>query len=690
MSEGSKFGPQGPSSDSLQEATEYEGNDPLVGSLIGKYQVRERVARGGTATVYKAFDTVLKRDVAFKILHQHLESRSEVVERFRVEAQTVASLRHPNILNVIDFFNYEGRSVLVAEFMPGITLSHLIRDLRRIPENFVLMLGAEILRGLKEAHARGFTHRDIKPANILLHPELGVKISDFGLAKLVNADDGLTKEGVFVGTPSFSSPEQIEGKKVDHRTDIFSLGLCLYMMATGRHAFKQKGDSTTTVWFKIVRGKFQGIREIDFGLSQDLEKILSKALQVDREKRYSSANDMLQDVMALLKKRGEGEYADNLKKYLVEPFAAEAEKKAAVKRYAKQALILSSVAVLVLAAFVLAWDEAWFARQFETESPSTEMTRSDASDLEQRSGSPEEELESQAQRSQAPGGSSAGVGAKGLAVLEISRSSQLVYESGDESYALRFRWAGARGPFSLMDIERGRSLVSGQFEDRIFDWDAWLSGEFEWQSPEASGNLRILSWDEFRDENPVTKRDIPVSSNFAEVEIQLNPWNQQLRLTWEAGPGADSYRVEVAEDEHFQSIIFSGVVPQRFVQVDRLWDENTQVFWRVQYLDAARNVFYIQPVRQLNLSVRLSSNHFDILEPRAFQRLESPVFIRAVSPAQSEVYCGDQSIDASNWPRLERRLGFLEGRVPVTGNRVVCLLRGSERDEYFSLPLRIF
>jgi serine/threonine-protein kinase len=152
------------------------------------------VAKGGTATVYRALDTVLNRDVAVKILHEHLGGKREVVTRFKNEAQVIAQLRHANILTVFDFLEHQGRAVLVVEFMPGVTLSTLVKMASKIPEDFVLMIGLEILQGLRLAHQKGITHRDIKPANILVHPDLGIKISDFGLAKLINSDDDEQKQ----------------------------------------------------------------------------------------------------------------------------------------------------------------------------------------------------------------------------------------------------------------------------------------------------------------------------------------------------------------------------------------------------------------------------------------------------------------------------------------------------------------
>lgn len=697
MSNFSKSGPPDVSTGIGHEATEYQGNDPLVGQRIGKYKIVERIAKGGTATVYKAMDEVLKREVAFKILHQHLESRSDVVERFRVEAQTVASLRHPNILNVYDFFNHEGRSILVAEFMPGYTLSHLIKKFRRLPEDYVLMIGAEILQGLREAHARGFTHRDIKPANILMHSDLGVKISDFGLAKLINSDDGLTKEGVFVGTPSFSSPEQIEGKKIDHRTDLFSLGLSLYIMATGHHAFKQKGDSTTTVWFKIVRGEFQGVREIDRDLSADFDRVLERALKVDPDKRYSSADEMLQEVVRLLRKRGKTPYQDDLKKYLKEPFGRK-EAVARLNSRGRQRLWagLGVAGVLALGSFLfLQFEDQWRESLSEEEAllqePVPDSSTSELlEDPEPEPKAGEVESPPRPVRDTAPARSRStqmASGKKSGAFVSMPSASRIIFEEGDQSFNWRFTWKAASQNFELRDQIRSQVVAGGKFAEAVFDWADWSAGEYQWTAGSVTEEFELISSETYREQNRFTKRDLPVSSTFEEVDLQINPWQQQIRLTWESGPGADSYRVEIADDEEFKEIVFSGVVSQRFVQVDRLWDQEKSLYWRVQYLDASRNVFFIDPVRKINLRLRASANYFEVLEPRPYQKLSQPLFVRALAPTGTEIKCADSVEALKTALALKSRLGFQEAELSLTNARLICQSSAESR-EIFVLPLR--
>jgi len=301
--------------------------DPLAGVHIGKYTVIEKIGEGGTAIVYRGVDTVLHRDVAIKVLHSHLVGEENIGKRFEKEARIIAQIRNANILEVYDFLEHEGKEVVVVEYMPGSNCSDLLRLDRKIPEVYVVMIALEILKGLKAAHKKGVIHRDIKPANILLNPEYGVKISDFGLAKRTEQDDGLTKDGMFIGTPSFASPEQIEGKKLDTKTDIFSLGVMLYIMATKTHPFKERGDSVTTVWFKISQGKFTSARHRESKLSEEFDHVIAKALTINAQARYQTAEQMMNDLEPILRVKGLFPYEQALHDFLEDPENAKIKSK---------------------------------------------------------------------------------------------------------------------------------------------------------------------------------------------------------------------------------------------------------------------------------------------------------------------------------------------------------------------------
>lgn len=295
----------------------------LVDQTIGKYKIIEQISKGGTATVFRAKDTVLERDVAFKILHTHLEESENILDRFKQEARMIAQLDHPNIVNVFDFFEHEGRAVVIMELIEGDTLSSLVRLPYAIPENYVMMIASELLKGLREAHRKGIVHRDIKPANILISPSKGIKLSDFGLAKLQESEVGLTQTGMYVGTPSFSSPEQIQGLPLDQRSDIFSLGLTLFVLAKKAHAFKEKGDSKDTIARKIVEGEMNPrLNVMNFPLSPEVEAILNRAIQVDPMARYKSCDEMMKEIEHLIREKSIWPYDEKLNEFLIDPEAA--------------------------------------------------------------------------------------------------------------------------------------------------------------------------------------------------------------------------------------------------------------------------------------------------------------------------------------------------------------------------------
>jgi len=700
--------PQDQSLDISLEVTEAEGTDPWIGKQIGKYSVVSRVARGGTATVYRAHDTTLNREVAIKVLHEHLESRPEVVERFKNEARVIASLRHPNIVSVYDFLTQDNHSVLVVEYVPGITLSELIKRYRKIPENFVLMIGLEILQGLKNAHEKGITHRDIKPANILLHPELGVKISDFGLAKLLHSDDGLTKDGIFIGTPSFSSPEQIEGKAIDHRSDLFSLGLSMYMLATGSHAFKRKGDTTTTVWFKIVRGKFQGVRELDPSISADFEKILDRCLQVDLNKRYANAKQIIDDFVAILKKRKIYPYAEQLREFLEQPYGSGSPRASVFKRYSwlrRLGLVLVPVVVLAgLGIFYRHSIENWFSKN-QAPTPASETGKANVppppSAVNEKkvptalSLSHHKVKVSPKPVSPKPASKpKISTGERNFPAIKILPHMDLVTQSLDSGYSLRFSWKGANQVFILANNPYFHpSLVESKFSDGIYDWLEWGSGKYYWQAGVKKSELDIEDFDSYRSRTKLRKRNMLVSSEFNDVDLQLNPWTQQIKLSWDNGPNADSYRIEVASDRNFQKIIFSENALTKSAVVERLWDHNQEIYWKVSYLDSNRNVFLVDPIRRIYLKLIISAPSFDILEPRLSQRVKkrTSIPIRGVGPRGGKFRCAGMSESSlpKNWVSLKMSKGFYKGSLRIQSNRLVCEGRIKNSITQFVLPLEL-
>src|SRR6266576_347807 len=218
-----------------------------VGTLLsGRYRLDAQVGAGGMSTVYKAFDTVLERPVAIKLMHREIASDSDQLERFRREARSVAQLNHPHIVTVIDAGEDAGTPFIVFEYVEGETLKERIRRFGRLPIPEAIAYAIEIARALGAAHERGIVHRDIKPQNVLIDPEGSAKVTDFGIARSL-ADEGLTADGRVLGTTDYVSPEQALGHPVTGQSDIYSLGIVLFEMLTGDVPFKADSQDVLAI-----------------------------------------------------------------------------------------------------------------------------------------------------------------------------------------------------------------------------------------------------------------------------------------------------------------------------------------------------------------------------------------------------------------------------------------------------------
>ncbi len=668
------------------EPTLIEVEDPLVGKTVGRYQILEYVAKGGTGTVYRALDTVLNREVAVKLLHEHLESKREIGERFKKEAMLIAQMRHPNILTVFDLLDYQGRAALVVEFMPGITLSTLIKQTERVPEDYVFMLASEILQGLKAAHEKGIIHRDIKPANVLLHPDLGVKISDFGLAKVVTHDDGLTKQGIFVGTPSFSSPEQIEGRAVDQRTDIFSLGLTLYILATRAHAFKQKGDSTTTVWFKIVKGKFEAARNIDPTLSPDFERIINKALQVDTAKRYANATAMLADVEEVLKKRGLAPYASKLRDYLKSPEKFLQPSGPAVKATTFGRLMMGVGVVIALGLGALWWMKEDTLKNLEqasetevatptptmdpqveksVEEPAVPVVEPEVAETDATDPVPEA-VPVPAPTKPNPKVTSVPkiVDVPVPTALNLPKRAVVIAESLKNVPGYRWSW-NQPAKFDLATNAQFKNpVVTSAKQVQAREIGTLGLGKYFWRAGAESGSLVIQTSSDYKKISWPTRRAVTVLSRFDDVELQINPWNQELRLDWSAGPSAGSFKLEVATDESFKNLLFSGSLVEKSYKIQRQWTKNQSVYWRVSYQDEKGNVFLVDPIRKINLKVEGHLGVFSVLEAQGAP--SANLSVSATGNGSQAVKCGTigKSGMMLKWTELKRGSTSYSGSIP--------------------------
>ena len=273
------------------------------GSRLGSYEVLGSLGSGGMGEVYRAKDGRLSREVALKVLPVEVSSDPESRARFEREARVLATLNHPNIVTVYAVEDFDGRQVIAMELVQGRSLRDLI-PADGLPLERVLGLGAQIAAAVAAAHRHGIVHRDLKPANVMVAPQDHVKVLDFGLAKFregqsVGADTILptkeiTDQGRIMGTVSYMSPEQAEGRQVDERSDVFSLGVLLYEMASGERPFK--GDTSLSVLSAILRDTPRPITEIKPTLPRDLARIVRRCLVKDADERYQSAADVKNDL----------------------------------------------------------------------------------------------------------------------------------------------------------------------------------------------------------------------------------------------------------------------------------------------------------------------------------------------------------------------------------------------------------
>lgn len=275
-------------------------------TLSGRYRIEALLGQGGMSAVYKATDPNLKRVVAVKIIHPHLSSDPSFVQRFESEASAVASLRHPNIVQVYDFNNDNGVYYMVLEFIPGETLQDRLKRLveagRQLPIEDSIKFAINISDAVGYAHQRGMVHRDIKPANIMLDVHGQAILMDFGIVKILGGDSH-TSTGAVVGTARYISPELIRGEVADQRADLYSLGVTLYEMLSGRPPFV--ADSAMTLMMMHLNDPVPNVRSFRQDVPAELARILERCLAKDRSQRYQSAAELSADLRAALSGAGQ-------------------------------------------------------------------------------------------------------------------------------------------------------------------------------------------------------------------------------------------------------------------------------------------------------------------------------------------------------------------------------------------------
>jgi serine/threonine protein kinase len=278
------------------------------GQMLGHLRVLEQIGAGGMGEVYLAEDTRLERRVALKVVPEEFASDQERLARFEREAKALAALNHPHIVTIHSVEEAEAGHFITMELVEGDTLAERIPTGGMTLDAF-LDLATPLAEALAAAHERGITHRDLKPSNIMINHEGRLKVLDFGLAKLrrppgdwheaeTGADtDTLSREGSFLGTLPYMSPEQVEGLRVDHRSDLFSLGTMLYEMATGQRPFK--GETPAALASSILRDDPPPVTALNHALPTDLDRIVSHCLRKDPERRYQTAKDLRNELEEL-------------------------------------------------------------------------------------------------------------------------------------------------------------------------------------------------------------------------------------------------------------------------------------------------------------------------------------------------------------------------------------------------------
>ncbi len=267
----------------------------MIGKQLGNYTIRSEIGRGGMGIVYEAYDHSLQRRVALKVIPAYLARQPDIISRFRKEARAAAKLSHPAIVEIYGIGREEDTHFFVMEYLEGTSLEKILEEESRLPCPVSLKIIDQVAGALELAHRKGFIHRDIKPSNIMFNRRTGLlKVTDFGIAKALEEDSQLTASDARIGTPRYMSPEQVRGEDLDPRTDLFSLGVVLFQMLTGKTPFR--GDSFLVIMRNIIEQPPEYPPGTEAAIPEKVRVILNRLLAKEPGRRYQTAGELKQDI----------------------------------------------------------------------------------------------------------------------------------------------------------------------------------------------------------------------------------------------------------------------------------------------------------------------------------------------------------------------------------------------------------
>jgi len=308
-------------------------------TLANRYEVIEELGKGGMGRVYRVEDTKLKQEVALKLIKPEIAKNKETIERFRNELKTARMIAHKNVCRMFDLGEAEGAHFITMEYVRGEDLKNMIQRSGQLGIGTAVSVAEQVCEGLSEAHRLGVVHRDLKPSNIMIDREGNVRIMDFGIARSLESK-GITEVGVMIGTPKYMSPEQVEGKELDQRSDIYSLGIILYEMVTGKVPFE--GDTPFTIGVKHKSEMPRDPKELNRQIPDDLSRLILQCLAKEKERRYQTAEELRRD----LERIGKGIPTERIIPELKPVTSKEITVKFTVKKFFIPAASIVALAVL--------------------------------------------------------------------------------------------------------------------------------------------------------------------------------------------------------------------------------------------------------------------------------------------------------------------------------------------------------